>query len=48
MAIADLGVMDMWWGLLSDFSPLTDRRNIYEEEVSAEQVAMSGYPHSCF
>ena len=31
MAMADLGVMEIWWGLLSDLSPLTERRNICGE-----------------
>lgn len=39
MAMADLGVMEMWWGLVSGFSPLTERRNIYHESVDTEPVA---------
>lgn len=31
MAMADLGVMDIWWGLLSPFSLLTERRNILRD-----------------
>ncbi len=29
IAMADLGVKEMWWGRESAFSPLTDRRNAY-------------------
>lgn len=34
MAVADLGVIEMWWGLTSDLSPLTERRNICKARLS--------------
>lgn len=38
MAMADLGVREMWWGLGSGFSPLTERRNICGNESATGHV----------
>lgn len=41
MAIADLGVMEMWCGFVSDLSLLTDRRNICEGRSAAGLVCFT-------
>lgn len=43
MAIADLGVMETWWGLGSDFSPLTERRNICDGGSAISEVCFEFY-----